>query len=383
MELKELVARLKVKDELAQADKALDKNILKEKEKAQSEKLKTFMKKVKTHPLRYNKDIIIVEGSFAFTANQNKELLNGNDVLSISDKTQIIITPYAKGTYTDKFFKILSQTKARLYKLDFYGNPQWSFYGEEALYPHVLQAQIMFLNEKYDNIRASLIRVLVNTKLKNQGCKKTVPEYKGKNIKGYINIAQGVEGSCADRYFDEFKKKYDIAEIFKERSGKNAGDIINTLFNLGYGILAHHIRFKIYEAGLSASIGFYHRLYRNNDSLVWDLIEPYRNIIDNTLTENINKITTESFIWEKTGQKRHLMLKFAPHFTGDKSVTEEDEYGYPALPEYKKWVAIFNNGMPDDVGDGFLKKYRICLKEVMQKENKDMNTEDIKRALGE
>lgn len=88
----------------------------------------------------------------------------------------------------------------------------------------------------------------------------------------------------------------------------NASDEINALLNYGYAILESEVLKDINTVGLDASIGFLHELKDGRSSLVYDLQELYRWIIDLSVIQLLEekKIKKTDFI---TTESYHIRLR--------------------------------------------------------------------------
>ena len=78
----------------------------------------------------------------------------------------------------------------------------------------------------------------------------------------------------------------------------NASDEINALLNYGYAILESEIRKSINSVGLDYSIGFLHEINQSRTSLVYDIQELFRWLIDVSVIQLLEekKITKSDFI---------------------------------------------------------------------------------------
>lgn len=107
----------------------------------------------------------------------------------------------------------------------------------------------------------------------------SVKEVRGKldECKGAI---MGIEGIAGRVYFDAIN--YVMPERFKfaGRSRNPAKDEFNCLLNYGYGVLYSLVEKACIIAGLDPYIGFVHSDNYNKKSLVFDLIEMYREFAD-------------------------------------------------------------------------------------------------------
>jgi len=103
----------------------------------------------------------------------------------------------------------------------------------------------------------------------------------------------GLEG-CASKYF--FKNYFNDIHWFK-RMPRTKVDIPNFLLDLGYTFLFNFIDALIGLYGFDAYKGFYHKLFFQRKSLVCDLIEPMRSLIDKQLLKSyhLNQIDKKDF----------------------------------------------------------------------------------------
>jgi len=89
---------------------------------------------------------------------------------------------------------------------------------------------------------------------------------------------------------------------------KNAGDIINALLNYGYTVLAGEITKFVNGLGLDAYYGFYHIAHTSFQALVYDLIEPFRCLVEYSVykfANNVNskqRIKTKEYTWTREGK---------------------------------------------------------------------------------
>jgi len=116
----------------------------------------------------------------------------------------------------------------------------------------------------------------------------------------------GNEAQLGRWYFIEFSKLIPSKYGFVSRnqsvltiSKSNASDIINALLNYGYCVLAGEISKYVNAIGLDAYHGFYHREHTNFQPLVYDLIEPFRWLVDYTVYKLANSETNGQYIREK------------------------------------------------------------------------------------
>ena len=97
------------------------------------------------------------------------------------------------------------------------------------------------------------------------------------------------EGRIADIYWSQIQKTFNklCPEFnFKSRRGKasswnmNASDEVNALLNYGYAVLESEVQKDLNSIGLDPSISFLHELSNSRASLVYDVQELYRWLVD-------------------------------------------------------------------------------------------------------
>jgi CRISPR-associated protein Cas1 len=97
---------------------------------------------------------------------------------------------------------------------------------------------------------------------------------------------RSVEGRVATKYWLAFRKIIPETLLFEGRMTSshqnNASDPFNAAENYGYGLLAAECRKAINSVGLEPSVGFLHEfsVYQTKESLVYDLMEPFRWLVD-------------------------------------------------------------------------------------------------------
>lgn len=125
------------------------------------------------------------------------------------------------------------------------------------------------------------------------------------------------EGRIADIYWTNVAKIYGaIYPEFKfdKRGNKtyshnmNASDEVNALLNYGYAILESEVRKDLNAIGLDVSIGFVHEIHNGRASLVCDIQELYRWLIDLSVIQLLEerKLKKSDFI---ITENYHVRLK--------------------------------------------------------------------------
>ena len=101
------------------------------------------------------------------------------------------------------------------------------------------------------------------------------------SISGIPNYEQlmGLEGTIAKHYFSAYFQTLE----WNGRHPRIKNDIINVVMDIGYTILFNYMECFLRMFGFDIYVGIYHRLWFKRKSLVCDLIEPFRCIIDHTI----------------------------------------------------------------------------------------------------
>jgi CRISPR-associated protein Cas1 len=63
---------------------------------------------------------------------------------------------------------------------------------------------------------------------------------------------------------------------FTKREHQKASDVVNCLLNYGYGILYQRVWQALLKEGLNPQVSFLHAFQNNKPTLVYDLVEEYR-----------------------------------------------------------------------------------------------------------
>ncbi len=99
------------------------------------------------------------------------------------------------------------------------------------------------------------------------------------------NSLMGIEGRAAKSFFSAYFKDME----WKGRRPRVKSDPVNATLDFGYTILFNFIECYVRLFGFDIYVGVYHRLWFKRKSLICDLMEPFRCIIENTTRTAINK----------------------------------------------------------------------------------------------
>lgn len=113
-----------------------------------------------------------------------------------------------------------------------------------------------------------------------------IDESINKLIKNQLNIYEimGIEGTSAKVYFNRIFKEFE----WNGRQPRVKRDKINLLLDIGYTILFNYIEAILNIYGFDIYKGNLHQEFYKRKSLVCDLIEPFRPIIDYKVRKSFN-----------------------------------------------------------------------------------------------
>ena len=95
----------------------------------------------------------------------------------------------------------------------------------------------------------------------------------------------GIEGRTSKLFFTSYFQNVG----WKGRKPRVKSDYINTTLDIGYTYLFNFIECFVRMFGFDLYVGVYHRLWFKRKSLVCDLMEPFRCIIDRIVRTGINR----------------------------------------------------------------------------------------------
>ena len=244
-----------------------------------------------------------------------KEKENILDSIKASHISSIVII--GKGYVTFDALTLIAQNNIKLISFDYFGklnyileSPDW-----RNVKLKKLQYQLSE-NKKGINIASEIIKSkMINQKstLTTLNKRKKIPEvemYKGnisQQIKELNSIKlannhekvkmkiMGCEGKASFEYWSAIRLLIPPDIGFEKRT-KKPTDLLNSMLNYGYAILASEITKSILINGLDPYCGFLHFDMDNRTSLTYDLIEDFRQqIVDKTVIHLINRkrVTTD------------------------------------------------------------------------------------------
>ena len=131
--------------------------------------------------------------------------------------------------------------------------------------------------------------VLASFRSKNQMIKESIilldnHLYKLNNYQLEMNSILGIEGSASRTYFPQIFNNV----IWNGRKPRIKNDYINATLDIGYTVLFNIIDALLNVYGFDEYYGVLHRCFYMRKSLVCDLMEPFRPVIDYAVRKGIN-----------------------------------------------------------------------------------------------
>lgn len=266
----------------------------------------------------YNVKLLRGYGVSISLKNNHLVLKDGqNDITGISDKEEWFVSkiPYekivisGKGYVSTEAISLLNQNNINVILTDTFGNPvsfmngamvsntaikyRMGQYDTFRNPEKVLHLQKWILKEKIQS-QINFFKSLKNPELEDGIL--TLENYQSQidsktNLKDLIRIESG----SGRNYFLNYGKLIPEKYGFQSRRGgglanskRYASDVINALLNYGYTVLAGEIAKFVNGIGLDPYYGFYHKSDTSFQALVYDIIEPFRWLVDSTVYSMAN-----------------------------------------------------------------------------------------------
>jgi len=118
------------------------------------------------------------------------------------------------------------------------------------------------------------------------------------NLKTVRRKLLPIEALASRTYFKQIFKLFPKSLRAKKRKGWKAFDGTNNTFNLAYTLLKYKVHSAILKAKLEPFLGFLHSEQFGKPSLVCDLMELYRYLIDDFLIRFSQKLTEKDFVYK-------------------------------------------------------------------------------------
>ncbi len=123
----------------------------------------------------------------------------------------------------------------------------------------------------------------------------------------------GLEGTSAKIYFNRMFEPFN----WQGRQPRVKRDEINLLLDIGYTVLFNYIEAVLNIYGFDLYKGNLHREFYKRKSLVCDIIEPFRPIVDYKIRKMINLQQMKDYKFTKYKEQYQLDWKDSSHFIGE------------------------------------------------------------------
>lgn len=189
-----------------------------------------------------------------------------------------------------------------------------------------MEGNTLLHRKQYEYQGIAIARFLVENKMRNQ--RQALNSIRRKNIANKEAIAKlddylkqlesvedektllGIEGTAARVYFPQI---FDIAK-WKGRKPRIKNDYINTTLDIGYSLLFNLVDSLLQVYGFDVYCGVYHKEFYMRKSLVCDLVEPLRPIIDLAVRKAINLKQCKEDDFERIQNQYCLSYKKSPAY---------------------------------------------------------------------
>lgn len=231
------------------------------------------------------------------------------DYFLAKDLKQIIIL--GKGAITFDAIGLLADANVDLIAIDWRGNIKYRLASKEHNNVQIRKQQYQSLN---DSRSGYLAKKFIESKIKNQRATlgtlsrarggvefleiqrdklnnlvKALNDIKNRPSEKIRSEIFGIEGFASQEYWKGFRYVINDDLNFSSRSGKGAQDIVNSMLNYSYAILASEVLKSLHMSGLDPYAGFLHSDLYGRTSLVFDVMEEFRQqIVDKSVLKLIN-----------------------------------------------------------------------------------------------
>lgn len=211
--------------------------------------------------------------------------------------------------------------------------------------PSKAEGNVLLRKKQYEYSSTEIAGYVISNKIHNQNALLKKKRYKTEEEKEVIKKLEqfekdvlkkdlsvqeimGIEGVSAKLYFQTLFKNYN----WSARRPRVKHDITNCLMDVGYTILFNVVNALLEMYGFDVYVGILHTQFFHRKSLVCDLEEPFRPIIDNALIKalNLGQINEKDF-W-KNQEQYILSWKYSAKYV---------EIFIKAIMEYKNEIFIY------------------------------------------
>ena len=219
------------------------------------------------YPKKFPYDRLVISG---------KGMLSTEAIKTLSENNVNVILTDSFGSLVSSInFPMVSGigSRNRMAQYDTFRNDTKSTYLQRQLLHSKFQSQINFLSS-LDNDCSKVISHL-------KSLQKIIPNL---TLRRLVSL----EAQASREYFKLYASFFDEKYQFDTRNSisktkQDASDVINALLNYGYSVLASEISKHLNGIGLDPYYSFYHHNHESFQSLTYDMIEPFRWLVEKTV----------------------------------------------------------------------------------------------------
>ena len=226
-----------------------------------------------------------------------------------------------KGYVSTEALAMLSENNRNVILVDTQGNSQCIMSGVKssltATQYRMGQYDTFRIKEKREYLSKQIVKAKINSQikfLKSTENPLVIPsiEKLEKHLNNLENNILHSEAVISRIYFGAFSKLIDKRFEFTARNSPitvkkyDATDVINALLNYGYAILSGEISKFVNGVGLDPYYGFYHKNHTSFKSLVYDMMEPFRWLVECAVwklsdAKSKNRISKKQYSYSRKG----------------------------------------------------------------------------------
>lgn len=200
-----------------------------------------------------------------------------------------------KGYISTEAMAMLSENNRNVILVDAQGNPQCMVSGIKssltATRNRMAQYDTFRIPEKRDYLSKQIVKAKIESQIKFlESTENPIVTPSLEKLERHLGDLEDntlhAEAVTSRIYFGAFSKLIDKRFEFSARNSPitvkkyGATDVINSLLNYGYSVLAGEISKFIHGVGLDPYFGFYHKNHTSFQSLVYDVMEPFRWLVE-------------------------------------------------------------------------------------------------------
>jgi len=226
-----------------------------------------------------------IESHFPSKFPYERIVISGNGILSTTaikalseNNINLIFTDSYGNPVSSLNFPMVSGigSRNRMNQYDTFRDVSKTTYLQRQLLDGKFQSQINFLSSLKEDSKKTISLL--------KSLQRDIPNC---NLRNLVQL----ESQASREYFKLYSSFFDEKFGFNARHGtsgsskikQNASNVINALLNYGYTVLAGEITKNIVGLGLDPYYSFYHKNHESFQSLTYDVIEPFRWIVEKTV----------------------------------------------------------------------------------------------------